>query len=1237
MALSPPTAAIKLQVIKNNHDKLLLILIGILVVVASAVLLGWIIHSPLLVQIAPTFVPMQFNTALSFLAAGVSLLAIFYNHKKTAVALSLVLIVLSIAAISSYLLVVNSPLDTLFIEPFTSVRTPYPGRMGMNTAVCFFLTGASLIAVVWQKHKAHAAVLNIALCLQAGILILALAALLGYFTRVDTASEWRNWSGMAIHTAIGFVFVASAIVLVVYDDFPSMTQLPNLWLPLVGAGVVAAFLFATWQYEDRVNRDAFTKNRQMVAGSVLQIAKSNAALLADDLQWLLLQTGSQQPISQNADSNLLHQMRKDQYLLIQWQSTSGNELQTIHGGFQLHSEHVQADWQRKIIADLIVPSAVDQMSSSLLTGLGSDYWFVVSYKTLIADGDQRALIVVVPFNNLTSLLMPPVSSFTQVWSCENISLNNASETEQHPANALVGQEQVSLFNQNWTLQLYASAEFSRLQSFWVIVADLLAVITVGLVLYLFNKSARTAKALRASENRSYAVVNSAADGFILAKVDGTIETVNSAANTIFGYEAGELIGQNVSNLMPEPHRSQHSRYLQNYFSSGKASVISQLRELQGIRKDGVVFPIDLYLARFDLDNETKICGYIRDISDNVGYREQLLLSEQRFQGAVDAIGSGVWQKLDMAEDAMFWSDRFYELIHYDPEALEPKESAFLQLMPSDDLSRYQALINSHLNGGEPVDCEVQMRCGDGYGLRWFRVNAKATFDSSNNPVRIAGSILDIDTRKQLAMERARLVDIIDHASLYVIQYNAERQPIFVNRSLRQLGVDFAAVENASWLNDQSRSDFTESVFLQAESEGSCALELTLHRTGGGDIPVRALLMAHKNSPNEVGHFSLVCRDVSEVRAKEIELQAAVAELAMVMDGSNDGFWHLSMVENKNFQCSDHFYRLLGFIPSELVFSLRQLLRRVMPEDRQRLLQDFRRAIGDNGLIETEVRICGKSGESRWYRIKCRCYFAETTRQLLEVAGSISDFHQVKSLQQDLIEKNRDLEQFAFVASHDLKEPLRTLRTFSDHLSHDLENQDQAMVAEDLEFIQDASIRMTVLVDDLLQFARVGSSSIQFDACNLNGLLREMIDDLALRINELGAEIDVAENLGTIYADDVLMRLVFQNLLQNALKFQKPGNKPRVKIRSEMTENTVKVYMSDNGIGIAPEHQKQIFGVFKKLHKAEDYPGTGIGLAVVAKIIDRHAGKVEVQSALGEGATFVLELPKGYFVEQKKDG
>lgn len=389
--------------------------------------------------------------------------------------------------------------------------------------------------------------------------------------------------------------------------------------------------------------------------------------------------------------------------------------------------------------------------------------------------------------------------------------------------------------------------------------------------------------------------------------------------------------------------------------------------------------------------------------------------------------------------------------------------------------------------------------------------------------------------------------------------------------------------------------------------------------------------AHPHPDGVVVYF----RDVSEHRRAFDRLVRSQELLARTQRVAQLGGWELDIDANR-LQLTDQAYELFGLARGETRGGFETLLDRVHPDDRARLAEAKAATLRAEGPLDVEHRIVLRSGELRWIHERAQLSRGMDGSMLL--SGTAQDISERKMIEEelrrtldDLRDRNEELTNFAFVASHDLQEPLRKIRAFSDRLLSQAPAGLEEGAMDYLSRIAAAAGRMQRLIDDLLDYSRVTTRQRPFTKVPLGDIVSEAWSDLESRVEESGAEISVGE-LPTIEADRAQMQQLMQNLLGNALKFRAPGRTPRIRVWSEQAPSPgsdpdlTQVFVEDNGIGFDPRHAKRIFAPFQRLHGRDQYEGTGIGLAIVRRIVERHGGVIESDGAPGAGAVFILTLP-----------
>lgn len=232
---------------------------------------------------------------------------------------------------------------------------------------------------------------------------------------------------------------------------------------------------------------------------------------------------------------------------------------------------------------------------------------------------------------------------------------------------------------------------------------------------------------------------------------------------------------------------------------------------------------------------------------------------------------------------------------------------------------------------------------------------------------------------------------------------------------------------------------------------------------------------------------------------------------------------------------------------------------------------------------------------------------------------------LSALAEKLSRSNHDLTQFAYIASHDLQEPLRTVASYAGLLARRYQGKLDEQADRYITFLIGGAKRMQALVQDLLNYSRAGTQTLQFENTNLAEVIEDVRDGLRVAFMERQVQLTV-DPMPTVFADNKRLGQVFQNLITNAMKFTKPGHTPQIHIGARQEGDYWLVWVSDNGIGFEPEYAERIFGIFQRLHAVGTYPGTGIGLAICKRIVEAHGGRIWAESVVDVGSKFCFTLP-----------
>ena len=354
-----------------------------------------------------------------------------------------------------------------------------------------------------------------------------------------------------------------------------------------------------------------------------------------------------------------------------------------------------------------------------------------------------------------------------------------------------------------------------------------------------------------------------------------------------------------------------------------------------------------------------------------------------------------------------------------------------------------------------------------------------------------------------------------------------------------------------------------------------------------------------------------------------QLQQSQERYDLAVQGSNAGIWDWN-IRNGEMHWSNLFRQMLGIRNKRFKPSFALLEARIHAEDRDDVIAILQAHLERGFEFNVEFRMRKESGSYLWIHMRGQAIWNEA-REPVRMTGSAYDVTDRRQALEHLSRSNESLERFAYVCSHDLKEPARLIENFAELFQNEYQNTLDATGKEYLHFIQDSAMRMQAMIQGILAYSQLENKNLTLDTINVEEELARVIENLTLSIRETGAKI-THDALPEIKADKMQVFQVLQNLLSNALKFCN-GRKPHIHISAQDNNHEWVFAVSDNGIGMKPEHAHKIFNVFQRLNKREDYAGNGIGLSICQKIVSKHGGRIWVESELGKGSTFYFTLPK----------
>ena len=510
------------------------------------------------------------------------------------------------------------------------------------------------------------------------------------------------------------------------------------------------------------------------------------------------------------------------------------------------------------------------------------------------------------------------------------------------------------------------------------------------------------------------------------------------------------------------------------------------------------------------------------------------------------------------------------------------------------------------------------------------------------PLRVTAAIPDLgvskDAEKHLAQMEGRYRGLLEAAPDAMVVVNQNEEIVLVNLQAEKqfgyhrdelLGQRVTNIIPEGFAERLLADGLRSAEDAQAQQIGT-GIELTGRRKDGSEFPIELMLSPLESA--EGIQVTAAIRDISVRKDAEKNLAQMEGRYRGLLEAAPDAMVVVNQggeIVLLNLQAEKQF----GYRRHEL---LRQKVTNIIPEGfAERLIADGLRSAEDAlaQQIGTGIELTGRRKDGTEFPIEIMLSPLESAEGI-QVTAAIRDITTRKKAEAQLLQKmeelnrsNEELGQFAYIASHDLQEPLRMVASYTQLLSRRYKGKLDSDADDFIAFAVDGASRMQRLIKDLLAYSRAGTKGTDLLRTSSEGALQQALVNLRGAIEESGALV-THDRLPSVQADEMQLIQLFQNLVGNAIKYQRPGV-PRVHVSAAKGGEKRWIFLvQDNGLGIDSQYFEKIFGVFQRLHKREEFAGTGIGLAICKKIVERHGGSISVQSQLGQGSTFRFDLPEG---------
>lgn len=630
------------------------------------------------------------------------------------------------------------------------------------------------------------------------------------------------------------------------------------------------------------------------------------------------------------------------------------------------------------------------------------------------------------------------------------------------------------------------------------------------------------------------------------------------------------------------------------------------------------------LKRIDKKGQKEMENALKEREEQLHYQARLL------DNVSDAVIS-----TDMSFRIKSWNRAAAQLYGWSvEEAKEKKMNEVVQTFYP-KTTREEVLKEFHENGEWKGEVIQKNKAGDNINVL---SSVAALRDSTGTLIGAVAVNRDISQRKQAeeALKeselRHRILAESSHDLIWEIDtegnfiyLNSEAKNIYGYEPEEMIGKNFAEFMAPDSLVP-TMHEFQRALQF---GEGSIHFESQVIHKEGKVVLLDSHTFVSRDKAGNICSIMGTAQDITERKRTEAELLKLTQRFQISTKAAKVGIWDWD-IKKDTLIWDDVMFTLYGLQKEQFRENQKSWLEHIHLDDLENLLQKVELALQGVKEFDTEFRIVWPDGTVRFIKALATVKYDQDGKAT-RMVGTNWDFTKEKEAEQQKIKayqlelKNKELEQFAYMASHDLQEPLRTVRGFVGLLERRFQNKLDVEAKELLNYVSQAADRMDKLIKGLLQYSRIGSNKM-LTALDCNVLLSKILDDLNAQISESDASFEIAP-LPVINGYKTELRALFQNLISNAVKFRKPAQRPIIQISAQKRDTYWEFCVSDNGIGIAPSFQEQIFVIFQRLHPIDVYEGTGLGLAHCQKIVELHGGKIWVKSQPGQGSSFYFTIPE----------
>jgi PAS domain S-box-containing protein len=745
---------------------------------------------------------------------------------------------------------------------------------------------------------------------------------------------------------------------------------------------------------------------------------------------------------------------------------------------------------------------------------------------------------------------------------------------------------------------------------------------IGLLAMVMDITER--KKIEDVQSRLTSIVDSSDDAIIGITQKGDILSWNAGAARLYGYDGREVTGRSISLLAPAGHEDEFLRILNRIRQGEHFKHYETIRK----KKNGTLIDVSLTISPI-IDMHGRIVGasvIARDMTESKSAEESIRQANAYNRSLIEASLDPL-VTIDPRGHVTDVNKATEFVTGYPREKLIGTDFSIYFTDPIKAKKGYLTVFKK----GAVTDYPLEIRHLDGH-LTPVLYNASVYKDETGRVIGVFAAARDITKRKQ-AEEAVRVASAYNRSlieagldPLVTIAQNGRITD--VNKATEHVtGISREQLIGTDFSNYFTEPEKAREGYLTAFKKGAVTdYPLEIRHRDGGTTPVLYNASVYRNEAGKVIGVFAAARDITERKRAEEVISTAYAYNRSLIEASLDPLVTIAP-DGKITDVNKATEKVTGY-PREMLIGTDFSYYFTDPTKAK---EGYQKVFETGSVKDYPLEIRNRDGSMTSVLYNASVYREESGKVIgvFAAARDVTELYRAEAaLKEKIIEveqSNTELQQFAYIASHDLQEPLRVVASYVKLLDRRYKDKLDADANDFINYAIEGSTRMQQMIDDLLTYSRVGTKGKPFQPTDLETIFDRVLGNLRVSIAESHATV-IHDPLPTVLADDLQMMQLFQNLIGNSIKFRSSERAPTIHVSAKKRKDIWEFSVADNGIGIAPEFYDRIFIIFNRLHTRDEYPGSGIGLAICKKIVERHGGRIWVESKLGEGTMFRFTIP-----------